>query len=88
MGSGQLSTRWLSDGTMVVGVRGEIDLASTVTLRDGLSAEVIAIKPPDVLVDLGRDHLDGQHGARRVSQRSAGCQQDRGRRCVVDRWTR
>jgi anti-anti-sigma factor len=53
VGSGQLSTRRLSDGTMVVDVRGELDLASTATLRDDLSAEVIAMRPPGVVVDLG-----------------------------------
>jgi anti-sigma B factor antagonist len=53
MGSGQLSTRRLSDGRMVIDVRGELDAASAATLRDHLSAEVIAIGPPGVLVDLG-----------------------------------
>jgi stage II sporulation protein AA (anti-sigma F factor antagonist) len=38
---------------MVVDVRGELDLASTATLRDDLSAEVIAMRPPGVMVDLG-----------------------------------
>jgi anti-anti-sigma factor len=53
VGSGQLSTHQLSDGTMVVDVRGELDLASTAILRDDLSAEVIAVSPPGVVVDLG-----------------------------------
>jgi anti-anti-sigma factor len=43
----------LSDGTVVVDIRGELDLASTATLRDDLSAEVIAMRPPGVMVDLG-----------------------------------
>jgi anti-sigma B factor antagonist len=37
---------------MVVDVRGELDVASTATLRDDLSAEVIAMNPPGVVVNL------------------------------------
>ncbi|NJC66647.1 STAS domain-containing protein [Planosporangium flavigriseum] len=43
----------MSDGTVVVDVRGELDLASTATLREDLSAEVSAMRPPGVVVDLG-----------------------------------
>jgi anti-anti-sigma factor len=48
-----MSTHRLSDGTVVVDVRGELDLASTAALRDELSARVIAMRPPRVVVDLG-----------------------------------
>jgi anti-anti-sigma factor len=74
MGSGQLSTRRLSDGTMVVDVRGELDLTSTATLRDSLSAEVIAMRPPGVVVDLGLvTHMDGDAIGALVSvQRNVG----------------
>jgi anti-anti-sigma factor len=51
--SGQLSTRRMSDGTMMVELRGELDLASTTALHDQLSADVIAMRPPGVVVDLG-----------------------------------
>lgn len=53
MGSGQLSTHWLPDGNLMVEVRGELDVTSSRTLRHSLSAEVIAMKPTGVLVDLG-----------------------------------
>jgi anti-anti-sigma factor len=53
VGSAHLSTHRLADGTLVVHVRGELDLASTATLRDDLSARVIAMRPPLVVVDLG-----------------------------------
>jgi anti-anti-sigma factor len=53
VGSAQLSTHRLADGTVVVDVRGELDLASTATLRDELSAQVTAMRPPLVMVDLG-----------------------------------
>jgi anti-anti-sigma factor len=43
----------LADGTVVVDVRGELDLASTATLGEELSARVIAMRPPRVVVDLG-----------------------------------
>jgi anti-anti-sigma factor len=48
-----LSTHRLADGTVVVDVRGELDLASTATLRDELSARVISMRPPRLVVDLG-----------------------------------
>jgi anti-anti-sigma factor len=38
---------------MVVDVRGELDMASTATLRDDLAARVVAMRPPCVVVDLG-----------------------------------
>jgi anti-anti-sigma regulatory factor len=41
----------LSDGTIVVDIRGELDLVSTATLRDDVSAEVIAMRSPGVVVD-------------------------------------
>ncbi|NJC74299.1 STAS domain-containing protein [Planosporangium thailandense] len=53
MASGQLSTHWLPDGNLMVDVRGELDILSSRTLRHSLSAEVIAMKPVGVLVDLG-----------------------------------
>lgn len=48
-----MTTRQLSDGTLIVDVRGSVDRYSTATLCDNLSAEVIAVKAPAVLVDLG-----------------------------------
>jgi anti-anti-sigma factor len=48
-----MSTRLLADGTMLVELRGELDLASTGALRDQLSADVAAMKPSGVEVDLG-----------------------------------
>jgi anti-anti-sigma factor len=48
-----MSTHRLADGTVVVHVRGELDLASAAILRDGLSARVIEMRPPLVVVDLG-----------------------------------
>jgi anti-anti-sigma factor len=52
-GSGQISTHRLADGTMMVDVRGELDLASIATLRDDLASRVVAMRPPHVVVDLG-----------------------------------
>jgi stage II sporulation protein AA (anti-sigma F factor antagonist) len=49
----QMSTHRLTDGTVVADVRGELDVASTAALRDELSAQVIAMRPPEVIVDLG-----------------------------------
>jgi stage II sporulation protein AA (anti-sigma F factor antagonist) len=48
-----MSTHRLTDGTVVADVRGELDVASTAALRDELSAQVIAMRPPEVIVDLG-----------------------------------
>jgi anti-anti-sigma factor len=48
-----MSTRRLVDGTLVVDVQGELDGASTVTLRDALFGDVIAARPSRVVVDLG-----------------------------------
>ncbi|NJC65896.1 STAS domain-containing protein [Planosporangium flavigriseum] len=53
MGSAQLSTHRLADGTVVVDVRGDLDVASTATLRDELTAKVLDMRPPRVVVDLG-----------------------------------
>jgi anti-anti-sigma factor len=53
VGSGQLSTRRLADGTLMIELRGELDVASTMALRDRLSAAILAIRPPGVVVDLG-----------------------------------
>ncbi|GII25663.1 hypothetical protein Pme01_52600 [Planosporangium mesophilum] len=50
---GQISTHRLADGTMVVDVRGELDVASTATLRDDLASRVVALRPPAVVIDLG-----------------------------------
>jgi anti-anti-sigma factor len=50
---GHISTHRLADGTMVVDVRGELDVASIATLRDDLAARVVALRPPSVVVDLG-----------------------------------
>ncbi|MGC9665056.1 STAS domain-containing protein [Planosporangium sp. 12N6] len=43
----------MADGTMMVDVRGELDLASIAVLRDDLAARVVAMRPPRVVVDLG-----------------------------------
>jgi anti-anti-sigma factor len=48
-----MSTHRLTDGTVVVDVRGELDVASTAALRDELSARIIEMRPPQVTVDLG-----------------------------------
>ncbi|GAA1823015.1 hypothetical protein GCM10009835_49790 [Planosporangium flavigriseum] len=53
VGSAQLSTHRLADGTVVVDVRGDLDVASTATLRDELTAKVLDMRPPRVVVDLG-----------------------------------
>ncbi|GAA1810168.1 STAS domain-containing protein [Planosporangium flavigriseum] len=53
MAGGRMSTHRLVDGTMVVDVQGELDRASTFTLRDGLFGDVVAARPTRVLVDLG-----------------------------------
>jgi anti-anti-sigma factor len=68
-----MSTHRLADGTVVVDVRGELDVASTATLRDELSARVVATRPPRVVVDLGLvTFMDGAAlGALLRVQRSA-----------------
>jgi anti-sigma B factor antagonist len=53
MTCGQVKTRLLVDGTMMVELCGELDLASTSALRDQLSADVLAMKPSGIVVDLG-----------------------------------
>lgn len=53
VGNAQLTTHRLTDGTLVVDVRGELDIASTAALRDELSAYLISLRPPQVMVDLG-----------------------------------
>jgi anti-anti-sigma factor len=48
----QVQTRLSVDGTMMVELSGELDLASVPALRDRLLVDVLTMRPTDIVVDL------------------------------------
>jgi anti-anti-sigma factor len=50
--SGVTNTMRLTDGTIVVDVRGEVDFPRVGALQDSILAKVTAARPPRVVIDL------------------------------------